>query len=73
MTTKHAIIATVGILLVAFVLGLVVLFWLVESGAKGVNERAELLGQGLGILCFIPLGIIWGIWAKRFRKERDRK
>ena len=73
MTTKIAIIATVSILVGGIVLGLAVVFWLVDSNAGGVNERAELLGQGIAVICLIPLGIIWVMWAARFRKERERK
>jgi hypothetical protein len=67
MTTKVAIIATLVVGLVAMVLGLAVLFLF----AGGRN--AELLGQAFGMLTLVPLGIIWIMWADRFRKERERR
>lgn len=73
MTTKLAIIATVCIVLGAIVLGLAALFLFVDPNARGANDRAALLGQGVAMLCLIPLGVIWIIWAVRFRKERERK
>lgn len=73
MTTKAAVIATVGIVIGAIVLGLVALFFLVDTNARGATERAGLVGQGAAMLCLIPLAVIWITWAARFRRERERK
>lgn len=73
MTTKVAIIATVGILIGAMAVGFAVLYFRIDLGSGGATERAEMLGQGLGMLCLLPLGVIWIMWAARFRKERERK
>ena len=73
MTTKIAIIATVSIVIGVIVLGLAALFLFVDPRAPNANERAALLGQGMAMLCLIPLGVIWIMWAARFRKERERR
>lgn len=73
MTTKVAVIATVSILTGAIVLGLAVLFLFLDPNTRGAEERAALLGQGIAMLCLIPLGVIWIMWAARFRREREQK
>jgi len=73
MTTKTAIIATVTILIGAIVLGLAVLFLFGDPSARNANQSAGLLGQGIAMVCLIPLFVIWIMWAARFRKERERK
>jgi hypothetical protein len=72
MTTKRAIALTFGIIAAAIGLGLLVLFWYVDPSARGAGKRATWLGQGLAIVCLIPLGGVWIMWADRFRKERER-
>ncbi|HUQ71131.1 MAG TPA: hypothetical protein VM165_16510 [Planctomycetaceae bacterium] len=73
MTTKSALIATAMIAIGAIVLGLSATFAFVDPTARNANERAALLGQGMALLCLIPLGAIWILWAARFQKERERK
>ncbi|MDZ4685262.1 MAG: hypothetical protein SH850_09235 [Planctomycetaceae bacterium] len=73
MTTKAALIATVSIMIGAIILGLSALFAFIDPTAQNANERAALLGQGMGLLCMIPLGGVWILWAARFRKERERR
>jgi cadmium resistance protein CadD (predicted permease) len=73
MTTKTAIIATVAIFVGALLLATVVLMLFIDPNARDATERAGQLGQGIGLLCLIPLGVIWIMWAARVRKERERK
>ena len=73
MTTKAAIIATAAILIGVIVLGLGAVFLFIDRRALNANERAAMLGQGMAMLCMIPLFIVWVMWAARFRQERDQK
>jgi hypothetical protein len=73
MTTKAAILWTVGIVLADIVVGLIVLFVFVDLNAPGASKRANLLGQGFGMLPLVPLFIIWILWASRVRREREQK
>lgn len=68
MTTKTAVIATVAIVIGAMVLGLAGLFLFSRPSPR----NAEMLGQGVALLIMIPIGVIWILWADRFRKERER-
>jgi hypothetical protein len=73
MTTKTAIIATVCIVIGALALGLASLFLFIDFNAADSDQRAAMLGQGMAVLCLIPVAVIWITWANRFRKERERK
>jgi hypothetical protein len=73
MTTKAAILWTVGIALGELVLGLLVLFLFVDIKAPNANQRAAALGQGFAMLSLFPLAAVWLMWAVRVRKERERK
>jgi hypothetical protein len=73
MTTKVAIISTIGVVIGVIVLGFAILFLFMDPQARNANERASMLGQGLAMLCMIPLGGIWITWAARFRKEREQR
>lgn len=73
MTTKVAILSTIGILAGALLLGLVAMFLLVDLRSGNANQRAAMLGQGFAMLSLIPIGIVWILWAGRFRAERERK
>lgn len=73
MTTKVAVIATVAIVIGAIVLGLGALFLFVDFNARNANDRAGQIGQGVAMLCLIPLAFVWIMWAARFRKEREKK
>jgi hypothetical protein len=73
MTTKTAIIATVGVVLGAIGLGLGVLFLTLDPSARDASERAARLGDGMAKLMAIPIGAIWILWAVRFRKDRERQ
>ena len=73
MTTKVAIISTVGILVGVLLIGFLVLFLFVDLRSGNANERAAMLGQGFALLCLVPIGGIWIMWAARFRAERERK
>ena len=72
MTTRTAITATLCTFLGAIVLGLGMLFLFVDPSAADANARAALVGQGFAMFCMIPLGIIWIMWAVRFRKDREQ-
>ena len=73
MTTKVAILSTIGIVIAELVIGLLVLFLFVDLQAPGANRRAEALGQGMAMLAVIPIGAVWVMWAVRVRKDRERK
>jgi cadmium resistance protein CadD (predicted permease) len=73
MTTKTAIIATVAVFIGTIVLTIVVLVLFINPNARDATQRASQLGQGIGMLCLIPLGVIWIMWAARVRKEREQK
>ena len=73
MTTKVAIISTVAILLGALLLGFLALYLFIDPRRGDANERAAMLGQGLAMLCLLPIGGVWIMWAARFRAERERK
>lgn len=73
MTTKKAIIATMCTGILALVLGIAALFLFVDFNAPNAEQRAASLGQGMAVVCAIPLAIIWIMWADRFRKDRERK
>jgi hypothetical protein len=73
MTTKAAIIATLATLVGVVGVGLLLLLLFVDPNARNAQERGKLLGEGLALLCMLPLGAIWILWAARFRKEREAK
>jgi len=73
MTTKVAILSSVGIVLGVIVLGLGLLAVFVDPATRSGMARAEMLGQGLAMLALLPLGAIWILWASRVRKEREQK
>lgn len=73
MTTKAAIISTVGILAGVLVLGFIALFLFVDPRSASANERAAMLGQGCALLGLFPIAVVWIMWASRFRAERERK
>jgi cadmium resistance protein CadD (predicted permease) len=73
MKLKTAIISSVGIAIGALVLGIVLCLLFINPNASNANERASMIGQGIGTLCMFPLFVIWILWAARFRKERDEK
>lgn len=72
MTMKAALIASLAIMSEAIEVGLVLLFLFVDPRAANANERAALLGQGVAMLCLVPLAVIWIKWAAEYRKERER-
>jgi hypothetical protein len=65
MTTKTAIFASLSILAAAVVVGLALLFFF--------SANPTLLGQGMAMLTFVPLLVIWVMWADQFRKEREKR
>jgi hypothetical protein len=71
MKTKTAVLSSLGVVLAALVLSVVLLVGFVNPNSRRAAERAALLGQGVGLLCLIPLGGIWLLWAARVRKERE--
>ena len=73
MTTKIAVIATAAIAVGAILIGLGLLFLFVDPNSRNAEERAAMLGQGMGLACLVPLAVIWIMWAARIRKERERK
>ena len=73
MTTKVVLIATAVIGVGAIVLGLGLLFLFVDPNSRNAEQRAAMLGQGMAMVCLVPLAVIWIMWAVRIRKERERK
>ena len=73
MSTKAAILATVGIGLGLMVLSIILMVLFIDIHSRHAEERAAMLGQGVAMVGFVPLLIIWILWAMRVRKERDAK
>lgn len=73
MTTKAAILWTLGVVLGEMALGLLVLFLFIDVNSASANRRAAALGQGFAMLSLLPVGAIWLMWAAGVRKERERK
>ncbi len=73
MKLKTAIIASVGVAIGGLVLGIVLCLLFINPNASNANERASMLGQGIGTMCMFPLFVIWILWAIRVRKERNEK
>lgn len=70
MTTKIAILLTIAIVALAIVLGCGGIFLFLDPNRSRDLEQAALIGQGLGIATWIPIGIVWLLWALRVRNER---
>jgi hypothetical protein len=70
MSTKTAIMATVAILLVFLAGGIIALSLM--SGPR-LQERAAMLGQGIGTLGAIICGVIWITWAAQNKKTKPKR
>jgi hypothetical protein len=68
MKLKHVIIGTIVwlVLIVVAGVGIAASF----AGKPGAEQRAQSLGQGLGIVAAIGLGALWLPWAAKVGKKR---
>jgi hypothetical protein len=73
MTTKAAIIATIATLVLTIVVSIILMVVFINPNSASAKRRASQLGEGVGIVCLIPLGGIWIAWAARVRKEREQR
>lgn len=70
MTTKLAILFTLAVIAAAILLGCGGIFLFLDPNNRRDVERATMIGGGVGMATWIPLGIIWILWALRVRNER---
>jgi cadmium resistance protein CadD (predicted permease) len=73
MSTKAAILASIGIFVALLLIAVVLLVMFVDPSTRRATERAGLIGQGVGMAGLVPLFVIWILWAARVRKEREAK
>lgn len=73
MSTKAAILASIGIFVGLLLIAIVLLVMFVDPSTRRATERASLIGQGVGMAGLVPLFVIWILWAARVRKEREAK
>jgi hypothetical protein len=69
MSTRTAVLATLGVLVLMVVVA-VVFFLRVEG--PDVKARGQKLGQGMGSLGAIVLGVIWLFWFRSRARSRSR-
>ncbi|PQO43288.1 hypothetical protein [Blastopirellula marina] len=70
MTTKLAILLTIAVISLAVILGCGGIFLFLNPNNQRDVERATMIGSGVGMATWLPIGIIWFLWALRVRKER---
>ena len=73
MSTKAAILASLGICLGLLLIGIVLMVLFIDPSTRRGVERASLIGQGMGMAGLVPLFIVWMLWAMRVRKDREAK
>ncbi|MBL8867362.1 MAG: hypothetical protein JNK93_17525 [Planctomycetia bacterium] len=71
MKTKTAILSTLGVVVLAIVLGIGSLFLFINPNARNANERAAKVGQGVAFVAMLPIAGIWIAWGLRKRAERE--
>ncbi len=66
---KWALIATAISLVTCIVLGIALVAWMHSSGGLS-DQRAQVLGQGMGMLSIFVVAPFWIYGAAQFGKER---
>jgi heme/copper-type cytochrome/quinol oxidase subunit 2 len=73
MTTKKAVILTIVIILLALVLGLGVMFALVDISSSQAEQQVAKLGQFTGFATVVPIFVVWVMWGLQMRKQNEQK
>ena len=69
MKTKKAILLTIVIGFVALIVGLGLVFTLIDINSSGAERKAAALGQIVGIVTVIPMAVVWIMWGLQMRKQ----
>ncbi|MFO1001464.1 MAG: hypothetical protein U0936_14080 [Planctomycetaceae bacterium] len=72
MTTKKAVILTIVIVLLAIVVGLALMFAMVDINSSRAEQKAAALGQVTGFVTLIPIFGVWIMWGLQTQKRRSR-
>lgn len=73
MTTKKALILTVVIIVVALVVGLGLMFMLVDINSSGAEQQVAFLGRITGFVTIIPLFVVGIMWGLHRREQNIQK
>jgi H+/Cl- antiporter ClcA len=73
MTTKVAIFASIGTLVLVILISIVIMVAWIDPGSRRAEQQAQDIGQAMGLVTLLPLGAIWLSWASRVQKERKDK
>lgn len=73
MTTKTAIYASIGTIVVVMLLGITIMAISIDPSSRRAEQQAQDIGQAMGMVALLPLGGIWLSWAARVQKERKQK
>lgn len=73
MTTKKAVILTIVIIVLAMVVGLGLMFALVDINSSGAEQQVAKLGQFTGVVTVIPIFVVWIMWGLQMRKQNEQK
>ena len=69
MTTKKGVILTIVIIVLAIVVGLGLMFMLVDINSSGAEQKVAALGQATGFVTVIPIFGVWIMWGLQMRKR----
>lgn len=73
MTTKKALILMAVIVVVALVVGMGLMFMLVDINSSGAEQQVAFLGQITGFVTIIPMMVVGIMWGLHRREQNTQK
>ena len=73
MTTQKAVILTIVIIVLAIVVGLGLMFAMVDINSSEAEQKVAALGQATGFVTVIPIFGVWIMWGLQMRKQNEQK
>lgn len=72
MTTKWVVILTITLGAAAMVIGLALMFAIVDINSSGAKKKGAALGQIVGVVTVIPIAVVWIMWGLQMRKQNEQ-